>query len=119
MPDDVPGAKYLGEFLEFIRAREAADADDSDPDNGRDITLQKGDQVLTIPWRKAKEYDLDGFLAGTFGIKRKAAPAGKAGDSGAAGSGTAGGAPGGSTATNVRDFFKGASKQPPAAGTGT
>jgi hypothetical protein len=105
-------SKYLAEFLEFVAAREAAEHEDNDPDNGRDITLQKGDQVLTIPFRLAKQFDLDGYLGSTFGIKRKAAPAGKAGDNGA---GDGDGAAGGGKPGNVRDFFKGAGKQPPAA----
>jgi hypothetical protein len=101
----------MADYLAFVKARDAASAEDNDPDNARDITLQKGDTVLSIPWRKAKEYDLDAFLAGTFGVKRKAAPAGKAGDSGAGDSGTAGAQGAGTgTASNVRQFFTGGGK---------
>jgi hypothetical protein len=73
---DEPGAtaRLMAEFLEFKAAQEAAAAQDNDPDNERDVTIQRGETVLTLPWRKAKEYDLDGMLEG-FGLKRKPKPA--------------------------------------------
>lgn len=107
----------MAEFLAFQKARAAAAADDNDPDNGRDIVLQKGDQVLTIPYRMAKQFDLESFLSGTFGIKRKAAPAGKGGDGGD-GDGKQG-TQGDGKPTNVRQFFTGGSGKAASGGTGS
>lgn len=74
-------ARLMAEFLEFKAARDAAAAADDDPDNDRDVAFTAADgSSITLPWRKARELDIDGFLASKFGLKRKAAQGGGDGD---------------------------------------
>ena len=111
--DDTAG--ILGEFAEFMRARQAAAAEDTDPDNERDIMFTASDGTsMTLPWRKAREFDIDGLLEGKFGLKRKAAPAAQGGDgdggtgTGKTGTGKAPAAAGGGAPANpVASIFRG------------
>jgi hypothetical protein len=82
MAGDQDTAALMAEFLEFKAARDAAAAADNDPDNDRDVVFSSGDSSISLPWRKAREFDLDAMLESRFGLKRKAAPAAQGGGDG-------------------------------------
>jgi hypothetical protein len=101
----------MAQFAEFLEAKRAATAGDDDPDNARDVLFRAPDGTeVTVPWRKAREYDLDGLFGQKFGLTRKPKAEPKGG-----GDGDSDGKP-----TSVRDFFAGTRKTaaPPAAASG-